>query len=249
VSTDDMAISSSAAPVLHTLALEYLDGDVAVMRINRPDRMNALTVEMFEELHIVAAMLRASPARALVITGQGERVFCAGFDFDMFGSVLGMGMADFLRFTEMATGGIAAIRALRFPVIAAIHGGASGGGMSLALAADIRVASPTAKFNAAFVKVGLSIGELGTSWNLLRVVGPGRAAELAYTGRIVAAAEAERIGLVNKVVPAESLLEEALALAYAMAESRLEQVQRAKRALSTSVDVGSFHSALELERR
>ena len=121
--------------------------------------------------------------------------------------------------------------------------------MSLALAADMRLASPTAKFNAAFVKVGLSVGELGTSWNLLSLVGPSRAAELAYTGRIVGAAEAQRIGLVNKVVPAESLLDEALALAYAMAESRPEQVQRAKRALRTSVDVASFDSALQLERR
>ena len=249
MSTDDMATPSGAQPVLRTLALEHLAGGVAVMRINRPDRMNAITVEMFEELHVVAAMLRASAVRALVITGQGDRVFCAGFDFDKFDSVIEMGMADFLRFEEMATGGIAAIRALPFPVIAAIHGGASGGGMSLALAADMRLASPTAKFNAAFVKVGLSIGELGTSWNLLSLVGPSRAAELAYTGRIVGAAEAERIGLVNRVVPAESLLDEALALAYAMAQSRPEQVQRAKRALRTSVDIASFDSALQLARR
>ena len=81
--------------------------------------------------------------------------------------------------------------------------------MSLALAADIRLAAPTAKFACSFVKVGLSVGELGTSWQLTRLVGSGRAAEIAYTGRVVAADEAERIGLVNQVVPAEDLFDEA----------------------------------------
>ena len=125
-------------------------------------------------------------------------------------------MREFLKFQELATGALAAIRGLPVPVIAAINGAAAGGGMALALSADIRLASPTAKINAAFVKIGLSVGELGTSWTLTRLVGPGRAAEIAFTGRSSDAEEAERIGLVNRVVPAESLLDEAIALALAI---------------------------------
>ncbi|HVV08330.1 enoyl-CoA hydratase/isomerase family protein [Amycolatopsis sp.] len=86
--------------------------------------------------------------------------------------------------------------------MAAAHGAAAGGGLALALAADIRLAAPTVKFNAAFIRIGLSADELGTSWLLTRLVGPGRAAEIAYTARVVEAAEAERIGLLNRVVPA-----------------------------------------------
>src|SRR5436305_4093821 len=118
-----------------------------------------------------------------------------------------MGVREFLRFLETATGGIQAIRHLPYPVIAAVHGAATGGGLALALAADIRLAAPTAKFSAAFVKVGLSMGELGTSYNLTRLIGPAKAAEIGYTARIVLADEAERIGLVNRVVPSESLLD------------------------------------------
>ena len=88
---------------------------------------------------------------------------------------------------------------LPFPVIAAVHGAAVGGGMALALAADIRLVAPTAKFSAAFVKVGLSVGELGTSYNVRRLVGPGRAAEIGYTGRFVGAEEAVRIGMANRM--------------------------------------------------
>ena len=116
----------------------------------------------------------------MIIRGAGERAFCAGFDLDEIDVITTMGVRGFLKFQEVATGGIAAIRNLPFPVIAAIHGPATGGGLALALSADIRLVAPTAKFSAAFVKVGLSVGELGTSYHLTRLVGPGRAAEIAY---------------------------------------------------------------------
>jgi enoyl-CoA hydratase/carnithine racemase len=121
--------------------------------------------------------------------------------------------------------------------------------MSLALAADIRLASPKARFNAAFVKIGLSVGELGTSWTLTRLIGPGRAAEIAYTARMVEAEEAERIGLVNRVVPAESLLDEALAMAGQIAANSPGGVQLSKRALQANLEIGSYAAALELENR
>src|SRR5690606_1493325 len=160
-----------------------------------------------------------------------------------------MGVREFLKFQETATGGLAALRQLPFPVIAAIHGAASGGGMSLALAADIRLVAPTAKFNAAFVKVGLSVGELGTSWQLTRLVGPGRAAEIAYTARFVGAEEAVRIGLANRVVPSEDLFDEAVALAETIATNSPGGIRMSKRALQRNQEVTSYAAALELENR
>jgi enoyl-CoA hydratase/carnithine racemase len=111
------------------------------------------------------------------------------------------------------------------------------------------LASPAARFNAAFVKIGLSVGELGTSWTLTRLIGPGRAAEIAYTARMVEAEEAERIGLVNRVVPAESLMDEALAMAAQMAANSPGGVQLSKRALQANLEIGSYAAALELENR
>src|SRR5699024_8378276 len=120
----------------------------------------------------VAYALRDTDARALILRGAGERAFCAGFDLDEIDVITTMGVRDFLQFQELASGGMGAIRHLPFPVIAAIHGAAAGGGLALALAADIRLVAPTAKFSAAFVKLGLSVGELGTSWHLTRLIGP-----------------------------------------------------------------------------
>jgi enoyl-CoA hydratase/carnithine racemase len=183
------------------------------------------------------------------MTGAGERAFCAGFDLDEVKVIAEMGIREFLRFQELSAGGLAALRSLPFPVIAAVHGAASGGGLSLALSADIRLAAPTAKFNAAFVKVGLSAGELGTSWTLTRLVGPGRAAEIAFTGRNVEADEALRIGLVNRVVPAADLLGEALSLARRIGASPAAGVRMSKRALQRNLEVASYRAAVELENR
>ncbi|MGW0020991.1 enoyl-CoA hydratase/isomerase family protein [Rhodococcus sp. NPDC003382] len=242
-------LSNYEPPRLETLTLEVLEGKIAVLTINRPDRMNSMVVKMFEEFNTAAYALRDTDARALILRGAGDRAFCAGFDLDEIGVITEMGVREFLKFQETATGGLAALRHLPFPVIAAIHGAASGGGMSLALAADIRLVAPTAKFNAAFVKVGLSVGELGTSWQLTRLVGPGRAAEIAYTARFVGAEEAVRIGLANRVVPSENLFDEAIALAETIATNSPGGIRISKRALQRNQEVTSYAAALELENR
>ena len=236
-------------PVLETLTFEVLDGDVGVLRINRPDRMNSQTVTMFSEYGAAAFALRDTALRALILTATGERAFCAGFDLDEIDVITRMGVREFLKFQETATGGIQAIRHLPFPVIAAIHGPAIGGGLALALAADIRLASPAAKFSAAFLKVGLSVGELGTSYNLTRLVGPGRAAEIGYTARIVEAEEAARIGLVNRIIPTEKLFDEALAMARLIATNSPGGVRMSKRAIQRNQEITSYAAALELENR
>ncbi|WP_200949869.1 enoyl-CoA hydratase/isomerase family protein [Nocardioides sp. Root151] len=236
-------------PPLQELTFEVLEGDIGVLRINRPDRMNSQTIRMFSEYGEAAFALRDAPLRALILTATGDRAFCAGFDLDEIHRITEMGVREFLKFQEIATGGIQGIRHLPFPVIAAIHGPATGGGLALALAADIRLAAPTAKFSAAFVKVGLSMGELGTSYNLSRLIGPAKAAEIGYTARIVKADEAERIGLVNRVVPSEDLFDEALAMARMIAANSPGGVRMSKRAIQRNQEITSYAAAIELENR
>jgi len=244
VTIDDVATAD-----LDTLRLEVRPDGVAVLTVDRPHRGNSQTSRMFAEFGIAAHALRDSGARALVLRGAGEKAFCSGFDLAEIDVITTMGVNEVLRFQELAAGGLATIRHLPFPVIAAVHGAAAGGGMSLALAADIRLAAPSAKFACSFVKVGLSAGELGTSWQLPRLVGYGRAAEIAFTGRVVAAEEAERIGLVNRVVPAEALFDEAFALAAAISANSPGGVRMSKRALQRNQEVASYAGALELENR
>ncbi|GAA3522584.1 enoyl-CoA hydratase [Amycolatopsis ultiminotia] len=236
-------------PELETLAFETVANSVGVLRLNRPERMNSQTVRMFHEYGLAARALRDSGLRALILTSAGERAFCAGFDLAEIDVITRMGVREFLKFQEAATGGIAAIRHLPFPVIAAVHGPATGGGMALALAADVRLIAPSARFSAAFVKVGLSIGELGTSYTLSRLVGPARAAEIGFTGRLVEADEAVAIGLANRVVPGEELFDEALALAGQIATNSPGGVRMSKRAIQRNQEITSYAAALELENR
>jgi enoyl-CoA hydratase/carnithine racemase len=236
-------------PGLEQLTLHVIDGSIGVLRINRPDRMNSQTVQMFTDHGTAAMFLRDSGLRALILTGTGDRSFCAGFDLDQIDVITTMGVLEFLKFQETATGGIQAIRHLPFPVIAAVHGPAAGGGLAIALSADIRLISPTAKFSAAFVRVGLSLGELGTSYNLTRLVGPGRAAEIGFTGRLVGAEEAVQIGLANRVVPTDQLFNEAVELARQIAKNSPGGVKLSKRAIQRNQEVTSYAAALELENR
>jgi enoyl-CoA hydratase/carnithine racemase len=239
----------STLGALTTLSFEVLEGQIGVLRLNRPERMNSQTPEMFAEFGLAARSLRDLPLRALILTGAGDKAFSAGFDLEQIDILTLMGPLEFVRFIELCTSGVQGIRDLPYPVIAAIHGAATGGGLSLALAADIRLVAPTAKFSAAFVKVGLSMAELGTSYNLPRLVGPGRAAEISFTGRIVGAEEAERIGLANRVVPSESLLDEALVMARVIAQNSPGGVRMSKTAIQRNQEVTSYAAALELENR
>jgi enoyl-CoA hydratase/carnithine racemase len=134
-------------------------------------------------------------------------------------------------------------------VIAAVNGAAAGGGLALALQADIRLAAPEAKFNAAFVRIGLSAGDLGTSWLLTRLVGPAVTSDIAFTGRMVHADEAEGIGLVNAVSEPGRLMDDVLTLAAAIVSNSPGGVQLSKRALQANLEVGSYAAAIELENR
>jgi enoyl-CoA hydratase/carnithine racemase len=234
---------------METIDLTRPAEGVVVATLNRPDRYNAMTVTMFAELEELAFTLgEDDDVRAVVLTGAGK-AFCAGYDLDDADELAGLTAMGMLDRQERAARGLSALRALRVPVIAAVNGAAAGGGLSLALAADIRLAARSAKFNAAFVRIGLSAGDLGASWLLSRTIGPALAAEIAYTGRFVLADEAERIGLVNRTVDDDLLLDEALSMAGLICANSPGGVQLSKRALQANMEIGSYAAALELENR
>ena len=232
-----------------TLTFDEHGPGIVVMSVNRPHRANSQTVEMFGEIAWAAATLRNAPLRALVITGAGGKAFCTGFDLDEVEIIAKLSVSEFTDLVETAAAGSTGMRGLPYPVIAAVSGPAAGGGLSLALAADIRIADQTSSFSAGFVRVGLSIGELGTSWNLVRLIGPGRAAEMAFTGRTVRAAEAKRIGLADRLVETGTALDEAIELAETIADNSEDGVRSTKNALVRSMENNSFQAALEVDNR
>src|ERR1700758_2284487 len=232
-----------------TLLLESPADGVVQVTLNRPDRYNAMTVTMFDELESVARAIDDDrDVRVLILTGAGK-AFCAGYDLDEAEELPSLGALGMLDRQERAARAVCAVRGIPVPVIAAVNGPAAGGGMSLALMADIRLGSPSAKFNAAFVRIGLSAGDLGASWMLPRLIGPSAAAEIGFTGRMVEAEEAERLGLLNRVTGDDDLLDQTLPLAAQIFANSPGRIRLSKRALQANMEVTSFAAALELENR
>lgn len=249
VSRRPLADILSELRTARTLAFDEPHPGVVVMSVNRPHRGNSQTVEMFGEIAWAAATLRHASLRALIVTGAGGKTFCTGFDLDEVHVIAEMSVADFTDLVETAAAGTVGLRALPYPVIAAVSGPAAGGGLSLALAADIRVADAKASFSAGFVRIGLSIGELGTSWNLMRLLGPGRAAEIAFTGRTVRADEAARIGLADRLTDEASALDAALDLAREIESTSEGGVRATKNAFVRGMENTSFRAAVETDIR
>ena len=192
-------------PRPETFELSLEDG-VAEITLNRPDRLNALTFEVYRELADTFRALEIPQVRAIVITGKG-RGFCSGGDVEgIIAELFARDAAGLLDFTRVTGKLIHNIAAVRRPVIAAINGVAVGAGAVIAAACDLRIASEKARFGYIFPKVGLSGADMGASYLLPRIVGRGHAAELLFFGDIVDAAEAHRMGLVNRVVPTQDVL-------------------------------------------
>jgi enoyl-CoA hydratase len=231
------------------------DAGVRVLTLDRPDRLNAMNGALVDDLHARIAELRADgEARVAIVTGEG-RGFCAGLDLvdtpptglgdpDAGGRVQ-RGMDVQQRIASL----VPALRSLRIPVIAAVNGPAAGGGLALALASDVRIAAASARFNVAFVKIGLSGCDIGVSWLLPRWIGASRAFELMLTGRMVESDEAERIGLVSRVVPDEDLLAAALETARLICGNSPTGVWMTKEVMWSNLEVGSLHAGIDLENR
>ncbi|MGW0891173.1 enoyl-CoA hydratase/isomerase family protein [Saccharopolyspora sp. NPDC002578] len=231
-----------------TLLLAEPSPGVVVVMLNRPNRSNAMTDTMFVEMeHLALSLDDEDDCRVVIMTGAGT-TFCAGYDLADADELPGLGAMAMLDQQERAVRALLAIRSMRSPVIAAVEGAAAGGGLALALAADIRLGSATAKFNAAFVRIGLSAGDLGTSWLLTRLIGPAAASEICFTGRIVRAEEAARIDLINRVSEGD-VLDDAVTLAESIVANSPGGVQLSKRALQANMEVSSYAAALELENR
>ena len=226
----------------------YAEEDgIATITLARPDRLNALTFEVYAELRDLFAALPVQPSvKAIVITGEG-RGFCSGGDVDaIIGELLKQDMDQLLAFTRMTGALIRNIRAVPTPVIAAINGIAAGAGAVIALACDFRLAVPQSSLAFLFTKVGLAGADMGAAYLLPRVVGVARATELLMLGDRVSADEALRIGLVNKVVQPDVLIDEARALASRLAAGPSFALGMTKTLLNQELDI-DFLSAIEAE--
>ena len=236
----------SAQPVPKSFSYEE-SGPIAVITLDRPDRLNSLTFEVYRELTDTFAALRArNEVRVVVITGRG-RGFCSGGDVqEIIGELFKRDMSGLLEFTRMTCELIRNIRALNKPVIASLNGTVAGAGAVIALACDLRIAADTAKIAFLFVKVGLCGGDMGAAFLLPKVVGLGTATEMLYTGDFVTPDEAAKIGLYNRVVPAGELKEETMRWAERLAAGPAFALGMTKAALNRELDM-SLEMALEAE--
>lgn len=225
-----------------TIIFEAKDG-VATLTLNRPDVFNSLNDALAEEvLDALKQVAKDASVRALLVTGAGK-AFCAGQDLKSLSDVGSRSISEHLDLTWNPI--VRRLRELEKPSVAAINGVAAGAGCSLALACDLRVASEAASLRVVFSRVGL-VPDSGATWALPRLVGMGKALELAYLAEPVDAQSALQLGLVNRVVPADRLLEEAGALARRLAEGPTLAYGLTKRAMNRASTM-AFHEALEYE--
>jgi len=223
------------------------DAGVATITLDRPDRLNALTFDVYAELRDLFATLTGhDPVKVVVITGAG-RGFCSGGDVeDIIGELLNREMPRLLEFTRMTGALIRNIRALPKPVVAAINGVAAGAGAVIALAADFRIAVPHASLAFLFTRVGLAGSDMGAAYLLPRVVGLARATELLFLGDRISADEALKIGLVNSVVAPDVLMQEARKLALRLSSGPAFALGMTKTLLHQELDA-DFAAAIEAE--
>ena len=235
------------------VTIEVVEEGVHVLVLNRPDRLNAITPPLIDALHRRLDEADADRScRAVILTGAG-RGFCAGLDltaFDMGGPERAVrspqtGIAVQKHIAAL----VPKLRALPQVVIAAVNGPAAGGGLALALASDVRIAAESSRYNVAFVRLGLSGCDIGVSWLLPRLIGASRAFELLLTGRIVDAAEADRLGLVTRVVPDGDVLDAALATARLVLANSPFGVRMTKEVMWSQLEIGSLQAGIDLENR
>lgn len=229
-----------------TFDYDERDG-IATITLNRPERLNALTFEVYAELRDTFVALEMRPSvRVVTLTGAGKG-FCSGGDVEqIIGELLSRDTKALLEFTRMTGALIRNIRALRKPVVAAINGVAAGAGAVIALACDFRVASERASLAFLFTKVGLAGADMGAAYLLPRVVGLARATEILFLGDRIAADDALRLGLVTRVVAPERLAEETDALARRLAAGPAFALGMTKELLNQELDIG-FGAAIEAE--
>jgi len=230
-----------------TSFLCQVDAAIATITLNRPERLNALTFEVYKDLRDTFQRLDTEPGvRAIVITGAG-RAFCSGGDVeDIIGALLGRDLTTLQEFTRLTCDLILAMRHCRRPIVGALNGTVAGAGAVIAAACDIRVAAESAKIAFLFTKVGLSGADMGAAWLLPRIVGYGHATEMLLTGDFVDARRAYEIGLYNRVVPQTQVLPEARTIAERLARGPSAALGVTKQALEAEAAL-DFEAALTYE--
>jgi enoyl-CoA hydratase/carnithine racemase len=226
----------------------YAEADgIGTITLNRPDRLNALTFEVYRELtDMFAHLQKRDSVRVVIITGNGKG-FCSGGDVeDIIGELFARDAEGLYRFTRMSCDLVENMRRLTKPVIAALNGTVAGAGAVIAAASDFRFANTEAKISFLFTKVGLSAADMGICHLLPRIVGLTQATQLLMTGEIISAQRALEINLYNKVVPPEKLMEEVNALARSLADGPTFGLAVTKDAINSEMNMDVF-SALEYE--
>lgn len=216
------------------------DGPLATITFNNPKALNALTVDTFHGLDALLGKLEQdTDVRVVILTGAGEKAFIAGGDIGHLGTLDVDGAREFALLAQAV---IDKLESFPKPVIAAINGYALGGGCELAMGCDLRIAADSAKFGQPEVKLGIIPGFAGTQ-RLARLVGKGKAKELVFTGEMIDADEACRIGLVNRVVAKDQLLDEARALAMKMCDKSASAIKLAKEAIDNGLEMDFARAA------
>ncbi|MEX0769045.1 MAG: enoyl-CoA hydratase-related protein [Microthrixaceae bacterium] len=235
------------------IEVDQIDESIRVVRLNRPERLNALSIDLAVELDTALQQVGAENlVRVVILTGAG-RAFCSGLDLKDYGVIPNIDNLSVHRIATRSMGIYSQItrrlRSIPQPVIAAVNGPAFGGGLCVALGADLRIASESAEFNATGIVNGLTSAEMGAGWILPRLIGGANSNDLLLTGRRVDAAEALRMGLVSRVVPEDSLLDEAIKMAQDMAKFSHYGLESTKQSLWIEQEISSLAAAIEFEDR
>lgn len=224
---------------------------IAVLTLNRPKTVNALNQKMIEELeHVFETLQQDTDSRVLILAGSGEKGFCSGMDMKESAAALFEASPELIyKAQSRASRLFYKMRFIPQPVIAAVHGAASGAGFSFAMASDVRLITPEARFNAAYINIGLGGADLASSYFLPKLIGSGRANEFLLTGNFMNAQEAMQLGFASRVMPRERLMAEAMAMAATMASKNPIGLQMTKEAINQNLGVTSLEQALHLENR
>lgn len=246
-----MTLNSSAGSDERVVIRTEIDTGIQLLEMNRPQQLNAITSQMLDEFHAeLDALARDQSCRIVILTGRG-RGFCAGLDLHHYRENRrwnGDSSAQALLWSQQRIATLVPkLRALPQPVIAAVNGPASGGGLALALAADIRISGPDGRFGAAFVRIGLSGCDIGVSWLLPRLVGASRAFELLLSGRIIDAEEAARIGLITRLVGDGEVISAAVETAVEIRANSPMGVRMTKEVMWHQLEISSLEAGIGLE--
>ena len=233
--------------------VETVGTGITQLTLNRPERLNAMNYALISGLYeALDELAEDRSCRVIILTGAG-RGFCAGLDLTEGASppsTQGLGRAQAgMTVQKMIAGLVPKMRSMPQPIISAVNGAASGGGLALALASDVRIADANARFNVAFVRVGLSGCDIGVSWLLPRLIGASRAFELLLTGRLIDANEADRIGLVTRVVDAGEAVASARETAELIVGNSPFGVRMTKEVMWSQLEIGSLQAGIDLENR